>query len=64
MTLEEALLREQFEALLEQEREAARAYGGLLARIDDPAVRERLEELLREKRRHVELVERLLEIVE
>jgi ferritin-like metal-binding protein YciE len=62
--LEEALLRDQFEAILDQERQVARAYADLLGKVDDPAVREQVEELLREKERHVELAERLLEIVE
>jgi rubrerythrin len=62
--LEEALLRDQFGALLDQERQAAKAYEDLLPTIKDAAVREQVEQLLRDKHRHVELAERLLEIVE
>jgi len=62
--LEQALLREQFEELLSQERQAARGYAELAAKIDDPAVRQQLQQVQREKQRHIELTERLLEIVE
>lgn len=62
--LEEALLREQFEALLEQERQAAKAYESLLPAISDPVLREQVEQLFHDKQRHIELAERLMEIVE
>jgi len=62
--LEAAALRDQFEMLLDQEQRALGAYTDLMARIDDLTVREQVEQLLREKQRHVELTERLLEIVE
>jgi len=62
--LEEALLREQFQALLDQERKALRAYDELMGQVDDPVIQAQLEQLRREKLRHVELTERLVEIVE
>jgi len=62
--LEQALLREQFETLLSQEREILRAYSELLARVSDPTLREQVEQLHHDKLRHVELTERLLEIVD
>jgi rubrerythrin len=61
--LDQALLREQFQTLLSQEQQALQAYADLVAKVDDPAVREQVEQLHRDKQRHVELTERLLEIV-
>ena len=62
--VEEFLLAERFEALLTQEREAVEIYADLAARADDAAIRSQFEQLCREKSRHVELTERLLEIVD
>ena len=62
--LEAAALRDQFETLLTQEQQALSAYTDLVDRVQDAAVREQVEQLLREKQRHVELTERLLEIVD
>jgi len=64
LDVEHAMLAESFRDLLEQERQAERTYAELVARADDPEVRRQLELILREKQRHVQLVERLLEIVE
>lgn len=61
--LEQAVLREQFQMLLSQEQQALQAYADLVTKVDDPAIREQVEQLRREKQRHVELTERLLEIV-
>jgi len=61
--LEEALLREQFESLLSQEQQALAAYAALIEEIEDPALRDQVQQLHRDKQRHVELAERLLEIV-
>lgn len=61
---EEALLSERFEALLTEERRAVQVYADLAARADDPGLRRQFEQLRREKTHHVELTERLLEIVE
>ena len=61
--LEEALLREQFESLLSQEQQALSAYAALIEEIEDPALRDQVQQLHRDKQRHVELTERLLEIV-
>jgi len=61
--LEEALLREQFESLLSQEQQALAAYAALIEEIEDPALRDQVQQLHRDKQRHVELTERLLEIV-
>jgi len=62
--LEQAILRERFEELLEMQRRAMAGYAELTAKSSDPAVREDLDHLRREKLRHVQLTERLLEIVE
>ena len=64
LDVEHAMLAESFRDLLEQERQAERTYAELVARADDPEVRRQLKLILREKQRHVQLVERLLEIVE
>lgn len=61
--LEQLLLREQFKALHETQLEALGRYESA-AQTADPAARADLDQLCREKRRHLELTERLLEIVE
>ena len=62
--LEESLLREQFEELLEAERQAVATYRDMLGKLEDAEARQKVEQLLRDKQRHVELTERLLEIME
>jgi len=63
LELEQAQLREQFESLLTQQKQALAAYAELAAKLDDPAMRGHLAQLQRDKQRHIELTERLLEIV-
>ncbi len=58
------MLAETFRALLKQERQAEKTYSELLANISDITARQKLQQIHREKLRHVQLVERLLEIVE
>ncbi|MBS3734578.1 MAG: hypothetical protein KGY99_06580 [Phycisphaerae bacterium] len=60
---EQAVLAERFESLLSDARSAEQIYARMASHIDDPQLREQVEQLHREKRRHVELTERLLEIV-
>jgi rubrerythrin len=62
--LEQALLRERFEELLDQQRQAAGFYAAWAARLTDPKLRQQVEQIHREKTRHIALTERLLEIVE
>jgi rubrerythrin len=62
--LEQHRLREQFQVLLDQEQRALAAYAELASKVHDPSLRDKVEELRRDKARHVELAERLLEIVE
>lgn len=62
--LDQAILRERFEQLLLQERQAESLYADMLANVSEPSVREQIEQLHREKQRHVALTERLLELVE
>ena len=50
--------------LLEQQKQAADGYAGLAERLSDPALRQEVEQLRREKQRHVLLTERLLELVD
>ena len=62
--LEEAMLREQFLALLDQQQTAAQVYADLAAADADTGAYEQVEQIAREKKRHVELTQRLLEIVD
>jgi rubrerythrin len=64
LEIEQAQLRDRFQVLLAQEQQALLAYEQLAAQISDPGIRDKVEHLLRDKQRHVELTERLLEIVE
>ena len=64
LEIEQAQLRERFAALLGQEQQAIATYEQLLSKTTDPLVRTQIAHLLRDKRRHVELTERLLEIVD
>jgi rubrerythrin len=60
--LEQEQIAEQFQALLEMEKKAEALYADLAAKAD-PALRGRIEQLRRDKLRHIRLTERLLEIV-
>ena len=62
--LEQAILAEQFQSLLSREQQAMKMCAELAARISDAALREQVEQLLRDKQRHIRLAERLLEIVQ
>ena len=62
--LEQALLRERFESLLKIEQEVQRAYEDLASLVDDPHGRQQIQQLARDKQRHIELTQRLLEMVE
>ena len=62
--LEQALLREQFQALLEQQRHAVRVYADLAGNANDPSVKQEAQQIQRDKERHILLTERLLEIVD
>ena len=62
--LEQALMAEQFQSLLEKERQAACTYASLADKVSDPQLRAKIEQLCHDKEKHVRLAERLLEIVE
>lgn len=64
LDVEGAMLAEKFRELLDQERQVEGLYAGLSEQVTDPATKEQIEQIHREKLRHVQLVERLLEIVE
>ncbi len=64
LEIEQAQLRDRFQALLAQEQQALKAYEQIAAQTSNAEIRGRIEQLLRDKRRHVELTERLLEIVD
>ncbi len=64
LDIEGVMLAEKFRELLEQERQAEGVYAGLSEQVTDPAAREHIQQIHREKLRHVQLVERLIEIVE
>jgi len=61
---EEEQLAEQFTALLDQQQHAADHYAAVAAQTDDPQVRRQVEQVCREKNRHIQLTQRLLEIVD
>ena len=62
--LEHTYLREQFESLLVKEKQAAESYGKLAIDLNDPTLREKLDQLCRDKHKHIRLTERLLEILD
>ncbi len=62
--LEQTALREQVQALLAKERQAEDAYAKLAATAGDAEVRQQIEQLRRDKQRHIRLAERLLEILD
>jgi len=62
--LEQAYLREQLQALLDQEHQAAAAYGKLAIDLSDPKLKSHVEHVLRDKHKHIQLAERLLEILQ
>ena len=62
--LEQALLRDQFQQLLCAQRQAMAGYQALADRLADGDLREEARQLQREKLRHVQLTERLLELVD
>ncbi len=64
LDVEGAMLAEKFRELLDQERKAEGVYAGLSAQVTDPTTREHIQQIHRDKLRHVQLVERLIEIVE
>lgn len=62
--LEQAFLRERFEDLLAHQEEALGHYETVAAEETDPQRLSHLQDILRDKKRHIELTRRLLEIVE
>jgi rubrerythrin len=62
--LEQAMLREQLEDLLTQQREAEQIYARMAGYVSDADAREQLAQVRRQKRKHIVLTERLLEILE
>ena len=64
LDLEHAILAEKFQTLLATQHQAEQACESLAAQLTDPAAKEQLAQMQREKLRHIELVERLLEIVD
>ena len=61
--LEQIMLREQFETLLCQQQTALGQYE-TAAKTADQENREHFDQLCRDKKRHIQLTQRLLEIVE
>ena len=62
--LEQALLRERFENLLKAEQQAQLAYQEVGRLVADPAQLEQIQQVIRDKQRHIELAQRLLELVD
>ncbi len=61
---EQTQLSEQFQALLNAQEKTARQCLQAAGQTSDPHLKEEIQQLHREKQRHMELTERLLEIVE
>jgi len=61
--LEQAVLREQVQTLLEKERQAERAYADMASKVGEASLKAQIEQLRRDKQRHIQLAERLLEIL-
>ena len=64
MTLEQEQIASQFQALLEMEKQAEALYAQLLDKVEDASTRQKLEQLRKDKQRHIRLTQRLLEIVD
>jgi hypothetical protein len=64
MTLEQTTLRQRFQALLDQQRQVLSVYESLAGSTSDPAVRKQAIQLRKDTERHVQLTERLIEIVD
>jgi rubrerythrin len=62
--LERAMLREHFSAILTKVRSAAGEYDLLARSAEDAESREQFQRLARDEQRHLELTERLLEIID
>ena len=62
--LEEMLIRSRFRELLEKNIDAVGKYRSAIEHTSNNASADQLNRLLKDKQRHVELTERLLEIVE
>jgi len=61
---EQVILAEQFQNLLAQAQRAEQMYADLANHLTDRAMRQEVEQLRRDKRRHILLTERLVELVE
>jgi len=59
---EQAMLRELIQEFMDETQQVERTYAGL-AEQGDPQIRPQAMQLMREKQRHLELSERLLEIM-
>ena len=64
LEVDQILLAEKFQKLLDQERQAEQVYAELADKIADLAARQQLQQIRREKIHHMELIQRLLEIVD
>lgn len=58
------MLREQFEKLLDQQRQAEQVYAKLSGYVSDAESRDQIDQVRRQKRKHIVLTERLLELLE
>lgn len=62
--LEQEMLREQFQCILDRQRQALKVYTDLAGASLDASIRQQAQEIQRDKQRHIRLTERLIEIVE
>jgi hypothetical protein len=61
--LERDLLRDELDQILRDKLDLAGKLSRVLAQVQDPAVRAQISEILAHSQRHVELTERLMELV-
>lgn len=61
---EQSEMADQFQALLQLEQQAEQTYAQLLGQAPDNELRAKIEQMLREKQRHILLTQRLIEILQ
>ncbi len=63
LDLQHQQLAEQFQDLLTQEQQAEGTYAAMAEQTADPQIKIQLESIRSDKQRHIDLIQRLLEIV-
>ena len=60
---EQAMLRDLIQEIMDRTENAERTYADLAQQVTDPHMQAQVQLLIRDKQRHLQLTERLLEIV-